>query len=175
MVQYDMLRDYLLELQVTNEDETFKSDSANTNSWKWFLEYTGDDLNSNLIFAFLTNREKGLMSGITQLFPCVQQRYETKDYKEHLWICVTTTTTLEFQHFIRILRRAISDVFLNKCHIFNRELTNRSNIPLIICLEFIIEYLMKRIFNVIKVINKGQGPLITTSTRLLKVQDSFFI
>lgn len=30
---------------------------------------------------------------------------------------------------------------------------------------------MKRIFNVIKVMNKEKGPLIAAATRLLKVQD----
>lgn len=65
--------------------------------------------------------------------------------------------------------RAISDVLINNmCEVLNGKLEKGRDKPIITCLEFIREYLMKRICNVVKEQRKCQGPLIPTATKLLK-------
>ncbi|XP_052620870.1 uncharacterized protein LOC111890382 [Lactuca sativa] len=65
--------------------------------------------------------------------------------------------------------RAISDMLLNNlCEVFNSKLVKGRDKPIISCLEFIREYLMKRVCNVMKVLNKCQGPLTPTGTRILE-------
>ncbi|GKA19303.1 hypothetical protein Tco_0699218 [Tanacetum coccineum] len=66
-------------------------------------------------------------------------------------------------------RRAHYDVLLNNmCEVLNRQLVDGRYKPIIICLEFIREYLMKRIVNVQKVISNSDGPLTPNATRLFK-------
>ena len=60
----------------------------------------------------------------------------------------------------------------NLCEVFNSKLLKGRDKPIISCLEFIREYLMKRIVNVLKVQRKTQGPLTPTGTRLLEANAS---
>nr|GEW15226.1 hypothetical protein [Tanacetum cinerariifolium] len=55
--------------------------------------------------------------------------------------------------------RAKCDLLLNFCEVFNRQLVDGRDQPIIICLEYIREYLMKRIVVVQKVITKTVRPL----------------
>nr|KAJ0219497.1 hypothetical protein LSAT_V11C300137670 [Lactuca sativa] len=147
--QYEVLRDYILELQSTNPDTTVKLEfefkpnsnatsrrfkriyvclrgmkklgwtqtmeyieSENTQSWKWFLEILGDDLDlyTNSNFTFISDRQK---AAIAQLFPCVEHKYclrhihdnmkrtwRSNKHKEHLWNFATATTVEEFNHLM---------------------------------------------------------------------------
>nr|GEZ25771.1 hypothetical protein [Tanacetum cinerariifolium] len=62
--------------------------------------------------------------------------------------------------------RAHCDVLLNNmCEVFNRQLVDGRDKPIITCLEFIKEYLMKRIVNVQNVISKSDGPLTPNATK----------
>lgn len=66
--------------------------------------------------------------------------------------------------------RAHCDVLLNNmCEVFNRQLVDGRDKPIITCLEFIREYLMKKIANVQKLIDKCNGPLTPNATRLFEV------
>ena len=61
------------------------------------------------------------------------------------------------------------DILLNNmCEVLNRQLLDGRDKPIITCLEFIREYLMKRIVNVQKVISKCDGPLTPHATKLFK-------
>nr|GFB21939.1 hypothetical protein [Tanacetum cinerariifolium] len=65
--------------------------------------------------------------------------------------------------------RAKSDVLLNNmCEVFNGKRVGRRDKPIIVTLEFSREYLMKRIVNVNKVIERCNGPLIPITTKILK-------
>lgn len=65
--------------------------------------------------------------------------------------------------------RAKSDVLLNNmCEVFNRQLVDARDKPIITCLEYIREYLMKRIVNVQKVISRSDGPLTPHASKILK-------
>ncbi|GJS21772.1 hypothetical protein Tco_0450404 [Tanacetum coccineum] len=61
--------------------------------------------------------------------------------------------------------KAKCDILLNNiCEVFNRQLVDDKDQPIITCLEYIREYLMKRIVVVQKVIAKIVGPLTPTVT-----------
>jgi hypothetical protein len=55
------------------------------------------------------------------------------------------------------------------CEVFNRQLVGGRDKPVITCLEFIREYLMKRIVAVHKMIAKCDGPLTPSATKLFDV------
>ncbi|KAI3729045.1 hypothetical protein L6452_17692 [Arctium lappa] len=183
------------------------------NSWNWFLEYLGDDLelgrNSN--FTFISDRQKGIIPAIAKVFPNVEHRFclrhihenmkqqwKGKAYKDHLWKCATTTNVPLFdksmadfksfndkayewllqippQHWSRshFSGRCHCDILLNNiCEVFNRQLIDARDQPIITTLEYIREYLMKRIMKVDKMIAKAEGPLTPTATKLFKAIQS---
>ncbi|GKF11681.1 mutator type transposase, partial [Tanacetum coccineum] len=72
----------------------------------------------------------------------------------------------------------------NICEVFNRRLVDGRDAPIITCLEFVREYLMKRIVKVQQMIDKAKGPLtpaaalfqgITDEARFYKVIGCFTI
>ena len=54
----------------------------------------------------------------------------------------------------------------NVCEVFNRQLLEARDSPIITALEYVREYLMKRIVIVQKVIQKCDGPLTPSVTKL---------
>ncbi|KAL4565976.1 hypothetical protein LXL04_030084 [Taraxacum kok-saghyz] len=65
--------------------------------------------------------------------------------------------------------RAKSDVILNNmCEVLNSKLEYGRDMPIISCLEFVRQYLMKRICNVLKVQSKCTRPLTPTATNILE-------
>ncbi|XP_052625748.1 uncharacterized protein LOC111897900 [Lactuca sativa] len=183
-------------------------ESENTESWKWFLDNLGDDLdlgrNSN--FTFISDRQKGLHTAVEQIFPNAEHRYcirhihdnmrkrwRQTEYRDHLWRCASATTIPEFEHLMKEFSqydkeacewlkqippkhwarsyfsgRAVSDVLIsNMCEVFNGKIEKGRDKPVIGCLEFIREYLMKRICNVMKEMKKAKGPLTPTTTDIL--------
>nr|KAJ0227985.1 hypothetical protein LSAT_V11C100023200 [Lactuca sativa] len=252
--QYEILRDYVLELQATKIDVYSEQNPSNpTRRFKRIyicldplkkgynaglrdlLGFDGAhmkgpfpgqvltavgldsnngedlDLGSNSNFTFITDRQKGLIPAIAQLFPCAEHRYclrhihqnmrvkwKLKEYKDHLWRCATATTVPEFEHCMRecsnydkeacewlrkippkhwsrshFTGREISGILLNNlCEVFNSKIIEGRDKPIIGCLEYIRQYLMKRICNVMKVMDKAKGPLTPTATTILDVNKS---
>nr|KAJ0213473.1 hypothetical protein LSAT_V11C400168770 [Lactuca sativa] len=183
-------------------------ESENTESWKWFLDNLGDDLdlgrNSN--FTFISDRQKGLHTAVEQIFPNAEHRYcirhihdnmrkrwRQTEYRDHLWRCASATTIPEFEHLMKEFSqydkeacewlkqippkhwarshfsgRAVSDVLIsNMCEVFNGKIEKGRDKPVIGCLEFIREYLMKRICNVMKEMKKATGSLTPTAIDIL--------
>ncbi|GJU78673.1 mutator type transposase [Tanacetum coccineum] len=70
-------------------------------SWLWFLDCLGDDLelfrNSN--FTFVTDRQKGLILALAETFLCAEHR------------CATTTTVSHFNRNMEELKSANKDVY----------------------------------------------------------------
>ncbi|GJU45973.1 hypothetical protein Tco_1203239 [Tanacetum coccineum] len=67
------------------------------------------------------------------------------------------------------LGRALSDLLLNNIYeVFNRKIVGGREKPVITLLESIREYCMKIIVNVQSFIDKCDGPLIHTTTRIMK-------
>ncbi|KAJ9552457.1 hypothetical protein OSB04_016502 [Centaurea solstitialis] len=175
-----------------------------TDSWSWFLECLGDDLelerNSN--FTFISDRQKGVIPAVARVFPCAEHRYcirhiyenmkkrwRGKEYKDLLYKCAGCTTIPEFNRCMAELRqvnkdayawlkeippqswakshfsgRAHTDVTLNNmCEVFNSQLVDARDKPIIMALEYVRVYLMKRIVNVKKLIEKSEGILTPTA------------
>ena len=57
----------------------------------------------------------------------------------------------------------------NICEVFNAQLVDGMDRPIISTLEYAREYLMKRVVIVKKMIEKSDGPLTPTATKLLNV------
>ncbi|CAI9296703.1 unnamed protein product [Lactuca saligna] len=69
--------------------------------------------------------------------------------------------------------RATTNMSLNNlCEVFNGRLVDRRDKPIISCLEFIRECMMKRIYNVLKVQHKCVGPLTPTTTKITKKNEA---
>nr|GEW35381.1 transposase, mutator type [Tanacetum cinerariifolium] len=73
-----------------------------------------------------------------------------------------------------LLGRAHCDLLINNvCEVFNRQLLDARDSPIITALEFVREYLMKRIVIVQKVIQKCDGPLTPAVAKLFaKIKDA---
>nr|GEU28965.1 hypothetical protein [Tanacetum cinerariifolium] len=190
----------------------------NTSSWSWFLTCLGDDLDLNPMsnFTFISNRQKGILSAIAQVFPkaehrfCVRHIYENfkaqwkgNQFTKLVWKCAAATNVPYFdkqmgklknldkdayeylqkipsQHWLKshFSGRAHCDVLLNNlCEVFNRQLVDGRDVPIITCLEFIREYLVKIIVNVKNVISKSPSPLTPATTKLfeaIKYKPTFY-
>ncbi|KAK9074898.1 hypothetical protein SSX86_003217 [Deinandra increscens subsp. villosa] len=111
--------------------------------------------------------------------------------KDLLWKCATDTTVPSFERRMEAVRkqdadlhqwlkeipakhwsrsqfseRPKSDLLLNNlCEVFNKQLVGGRDKPIITCLEYIREYLMKRIALVHKKIAKADGPLTPVATK----------
>ncbi|GKC71898.1 mutator type transposase [Tanacetum coccineum] len=125
----------------------------------------------------------------------MKTKWNGQAYKELLWRCASTTTVPYFDRAMEELKqfnkeafewlakipphtwskshfsgRAKSDILLNNlCECFNGKILDAMDAPIITALEYIREYLMRRMVNVIAVINKTDGPLTPSTTKLLKV------
>ncbi|GJV38114.1 hypothetical protein Tco_1410591 [Tanacetum coccineum] len=117
----------------------------------------------------------------------MKKRWNGQAYNELLWRCVATTTIPYFNRATEELKqfnkqafewlakipahscRAKSDILNNLCECFNGKILDARDAPIITPLEYIREYLMRRMVNVIAVINKTDGPLTPSTTKLLKV------
>ncbi|GJU71325.1 putative lipoxygenase 6, partial [Tanacetum coccineum] len=65
--------------------------------------------------------------------------------------------------------RAHCDLLINNiCEVFNRQLLDARDSPVVSALEYVREYLMKRIVVVQKVIEKSDGPLTPSVTKVFK-------
>ncbi|XP_023731200.2 uncharacterized protein LOC111878947 [Lactuca sativa] len=178
------------------------------NSWTWFLEQLGDDLElyANSNFTFILDRQKGIIPAIAKLFPQVEHRFclrhiyenmkrqwKDKELKDLVWACATATTIRHFEKALEELKkfkaeahdwliqippahwarshfsgRAHTNILLNNlCEVLNGKIQGGRDKPIIYCLEYIREYLMKRIFNVQREIDRCHGPLTPTATSLL--------
>ncbi|KAJ9560388.1 hypothetical protein OSB04_005548 [Centaurea solstitialis] len=179
------------------------------NSWTWFLELLGDDLDLTIRsnFTFISDRKKGIILAIAKVFPSAEHRFcvrhihdnmkvfgRGKDLKDQVWICAAAATVPEFEQAMKTLKsmssqayewlkqiplhhwsrahftgRSHTNFLLNNiCETFNNQLVDARDKPIITCLEYIREYLMKRIGNVNMVIQKSIGPLTPTAARVLE-------
>ncbi|GJZ28300.1 mutator type transposase [Tanacetum coccineum] len=166
---------------------------SENNSWKWFLDCLGDDLelfrNSNI--TFISDRTKGVIPAIAETFPSAEHRFCLKHiydnmkefvckkfidvafsnmklswrgklYKELLWKCAKTTTIQKFDKRMKEMKN-------HNIEAYEWHLVDGRDKPIITCLEYIKEYLMKRIVNVQKVQDKYDGPLTPNAAKVFKL------
>ncbi|XP_076908514.1 uncharacterized protein LOC143565425 [Bidens hawaiensis] len=184
-------------------------EAETTESWTWFLECLGRDLDlyANSNFTFISDRQKGVIPALKKTYPSVEHifclrhihenmksKWRGHVFKDLLWKCATTTTIPQFEKAMTEVKvqdqalhdwlrdihpkhwskayfsgRSTSDVLLNNLSkVFNRKLVGGRDKPIITCLEFIREYLMKRIVLVRKSISKCDGPLTPKATTLFE-------
>ncbi|GKA30832.1 hypothetical protein Tco_0717137, partial [Tanacetum coccineum] len=128
----------------------------------------------------------GLLPTIKTLFPAAEHMYCVRHinqnmnlqwkggvFKDLLWRDATSTTTVYFDkamdelkaYNIKAYEWANCDLLINNiCEVFNRQLLEARDSPIISALEYTREYLMKRIVFVQKVIEKSQGTLKAKDT-----------
>nr|KAJ0209013.1 hypothetical protein LSAT_V11C400187450 [Lactuca sativa] len=98
-------------------------------------------------------------------------KYAMDDLKKindeaHSWLCKIPAKTWSKSH---LNGRAHTDYLLNNlCEVFKAKIDEGKDKPIITCLEYIREYLMKRICVVQKEIDKCQWELSTTATIILE-------
>ncbi|XP_076946180.1 uncharacterized protein LOC143617540 [Bidens hawaiensis] len=84
----------------------------------------------------------------------------------HLWFSNIHPKHWSKSHFSG---RAVSDMLINNmCEVFNGKIVEGRDIPIISALEYIREYLMRRIVNVLEVIDKSEGLFTPTATTELQ-------
>ncbi|KAL4566631.1 hypothetical protein LXL04_030751 [Taraxacum kok-saghyz] len=137
---------------------TAKVISGDYQSWTWFLELLGEDLNlgprSN--FTFISDRQKRAMDELKEMHERVHQA-----------VSVIPASSWSKSHFSG---RAHTDCLLNNlCEVFNAKIEDARDQPIITCLEYIREYLMKRLCVVQAAINKCEILLTPTATQLFEV------
>ncbi|GKC79265.1 hypothetical protein Tco_1130039 [Tanacetum coccineum] len=138
--------------------------SVDANNGIYSVAYDDLDLEANSNFTFITDRQKGLLPALKDLFPAIEHIYCVRhfhdnmnliykggQYKELLWKCATATTEVHFEE-------PWSDI--------QEIIISARDSPVITALEYVREYLMKRIVIVQKVIEKSQGPLTPTVTKI---------
>ncbi|KAK9053329.1 hypothetical protein SSX86_029962 [Deinandra increscens subsp. villosa] len=134
-------------------------------SWTWFLNCLGDDLDlySNSNFTFISDRQKGIIPALSKVFPAAEHRFlRTQDVGLHQWLKEIPANYWSKSHFSG---RAKCDILLNNlCEVFNRHLVGGRDKPIITCLEYIREYMMKRIVALHKVVM-----LLAFDTQSIKV------
>ncbi|GJU66133.1 mutator type transposase [Tanacetum coccineum] len=131
-------------------------ESESKDSWKWFLDCLGDDLelfrNSN--FTFISDRQKGVIPAIAENFPnaehrfCLKHIYDNmklswrgKFYKEMLWKCATASTIQKFDKRMEEMKNHNLEAYewLRKIppQHWARQLLDGRDKPIITCLEYI--------------------------------------
>ncbi|GJV19936.1 mutator type transposase [Tanacetum coccineum] len=132
---------------------------------------------------------------LKHIYDNMKLQWRGEQYKDLLWRSATATTVQRFgknmeeikklnpemynwlkdippQHWARshFSGRPHCDVLLNNmCEVLNRQLLKGRDKPIVTCLEFIREYLMKRIVIVQGIIDKSTGPLTPNATKLFNL------
>ncbi|GJV15019.1 transposase, MuDR [Tanacetum coccineum] len=101
-------------------------ESETKQSWLWFLDCLGDDLelfrNSN--FTFVTDKQKGIIPALVETFPAAKHRYCMKHiydnmklqwrgklFKELLWRCATATIVSHFNTVMKKVKNVNKEVY----------------------------------------------------------------
>ncbi|XP_052622270.1 uncharacterized protein LOC111919771 [Lactuca sativa] len=124
----------------------------------------------------------------------MKRKWRGKEFKDCLWKCATTSTVQQFNHAMEELKKLNNDAYEwlkaippqhwsrshftgrthcdallnNLCETLNIKLVKGRDKPIISCLEFIREYIMKKLVIIQKTIDKCYGPLTPTATKTIK-------
>ncbi|KAL4556249.1 hypothetical protein LXL04_038894 [Taraxacum kok-saghyz] len=147
-------------------------------SWTWFLQCLQDDLDlySNSNFTFISNRQKGILPAVSQVFPQAEHRFclshihenmrkfwKTTEYKDHLWKCAAATTVSEFENCMTELSHFDREAFkwLKKIppqHWARSHFSGRAG----------TDILLNNLCEVFNMMDKAQGPLTPTGSKFLE-------
>ncbi|GJW97723.1 hypothetical protein Tco_0179531 [Tanacetum coccineum] len=168
VMQYFMLRDYVIELQFTNPNTTIKI-----------------AVERNIDPSLPTT---GIAPAIKTVYPSAEHRYclrhihenmkqgwcgqaykdlLLREYKDLLWRAASATNVRDFKKCMLDLK-TMNSKLNNIYEVFNGKIVGGRDMPVIIIFEYIKEYCMKRIMNVQGVLDKCIGPLTPTVTRIME-------
>ncbi|KAJ9566216.1 hypothetical protein OSB04_002182 [Centaurea solstitialis] len=117
-----------------------------------------------ILIAFMDHLWKCLAASNIQMFNKAIDDFRKFNDAAHKWL-----KEIPPKHWLKayLTSRCHSDLLVNNiCEVFNGQVVNGQDKPIIMALEFIRQYLMKRIVNVQKVIAKCVGPLTPAATYL---------
>ncbi|CAI9291399.1 unnamed protein product [Lactuca saligna] len=123
----------------------------------------------------------------------MKKNWRGKVFKDLLWECATTSNVQHFHQAMEKLKKLNNDAYEwlkqippqswarshftgrahcdaltnNLCEAFNNKIEDGHDAPIINCIEFIREYIMKKIVKVDKEIQKVVGPLTPAATTIL--------
>ncbi|XP_076923938.1 uncharacterized protein LOC143586230 [Bidens hawaiensis] len=93
----------------------------------------------------------------------------------HFWLSNIHPKHWSKSHFSG---RVVSDMLINNmCEVFNGKIVEGRDMPIISALEYIREYLMRRIVNVLEVIDKIEGlltPIATTELQKIRTNAAHY-
>ncbi|KAL4555306.1 hypothetical protein LXL04_037922 [Taraxacum kok-saghyz] len=96
-------------------------------------------------------------------------KWRGEEFKDCLWKAAIVSTVPQFSVAMEELRQAHCDALLNNmCETLNSKLVNGRDKPFITCLEFIREYIMKKLVLVQKTVDSSPGPLTSTANKTLE-------
>ncbi|XP_035845310.1 uncharacterized protein LOC110933462 [Helianthus annuus] len=165
--QYENLRNYCEELLRTNLGSTVKIDVEPVailavQQGRPILGLDGCFLKGPFPGQILTAVG---VDGNNGIYPVAYAVVEAETTASWTWFLQCLGDDLELEHN----SRARCDILLNNiCEVFNRQLIQGRDKPIITCLEYIREYLMKKIVVVNNKIGKCKSPLTTAATAVLQ-------
>nr|GEZ38844.1 putative transposase, mutator type, MULE transposase domain protein [Tanacetum cinerariifolium] len=197
-LQYTQLTDYVMELQQSNPNTTVrigvesKADNVKPtrifkriyvclgvakegfkDCMRQFLGFDGTFMKGPFPSQMLTAVGVDPNNGIYHLAYGI---VEVESIESWIWFLQHLKEDLDLQDnsnftFIsdRQKRDKIDILLNNLCEVFNGQLVDGRDRPVISIIEYASEYLMKRIVNVKQVIERSDGPLTPTATRLFNV------
>nr|XP_043612779.1 uncharacterized protein LOC122584785 [Erigeron canadensis] len=158
-------------------------ESENRASWTWFLECLGEDLNLDHMsnFTFISDRQQGQVyqdflwkavnSPTVAEFNKVMEDLKKVKQEAYNWL-----KEIPPRHWSKSVFRGqvYKDLLFNLCFIMfsiysgHMQLVDGREKPIILCLEFIREYNMKRLAKVQKDIDQSAGPLTPRATEMFE-------
>ncbi|XP_071727883.1 uncharacterized protein [Rutidosis leptorrhynchoides] len=146
-------------------------EAENYNYWSWFLECLRDDLNltrmPNFTFIMGTFKCHGKDNPMYRNKFCLRHLHENMKskwrglaYKQHLLKCATATTVPHFEKFMMDLKGFDEAAW--------KWIVDGRDKPIITCLVFIREYLMKRLYGVKNKIMNSQRLLTPKETKVFE-------
>ncbi|XP_076885593.1 uncharacterized protein LOC143589342 [Bidens hawaiensis] len=146
-------------------------EAETTESWTWFLECLGRDLDlyANSNFTYISDRQKGIIPALKKTYPSAEHRFCLRHihenmkskwrghvFKDLLWKCATATTIPQFEKAmteVRVQDQALHD-WLRDIH----QSTGRST----------SDVLLNNLCEVYNSISKCDGPLTPKATTLFE-------
>ncbi|GJU90739.1 hypothetical protein Tco_1303162, partial [Tanacetum coccineum] len=166
ILQYSILRDYVVELQSTNPNTTVKiAVERNTDPFLPTRVF-------QRIYVCLGALKLGFRACRRDLLG-LDGAFMKGQFPGQVLVAVGLDSNNGIYPLAYALvepeSRAKSDLLLNNiCEVFNGKIVGGRDKPVITLLEYIKEYCMKRIMNVQGMIDKCTGPLTPTATRIME-------
>ncbi|GJU41017.1 mutator type transposase [Tanacetum coccineum] len=193
VLDFDSLESYLKDVPENARSLGLRKLKKKHSSSKFFKGR--EFANRDLAIPISHSSQTGKRYCVRHIYENMNQTWKGSEYKEMLWKCAPSTTTVLFEKNMQELKdfnkkayewlkkilaehwsgayfsgRAHCDLLINNiCEVFNRQLLDARDSPIITALEHVREYLMKRIVIVQKIIEKCDGPLTPAVAKVFDI------